>query len=94
MKAIKILHAVGRTIAIVGLMLVLLKAGQVTCERIRDWCEKKIERVSLPEFGAKVTPVLPKPKPPPLPPGYSIFVLCYHDFRASALRVSSTCPPG
>jgi len=88
MKAIKILHAIGSTIAIVGLMLVLLKAGQVTCERMRDWCEKKIERVSLPEFGAKVTPVLPKPKPPPLPPGYSIFVLCYHDFRERPNRWS------
>jgi len=88
MKANKILHAVGSAIAIVGLMLVLLKAGQVTYERMRDWCEEKIERVSLPEFTAKVTPVLPKPKPPPLPPGYSIFVLCYHDFRERPNRWS------
>jgi Predicted xylanase/chitin deacetylase len=81
MKAIKILHAIGSAIAIVGLMLVLLKTGQVTYERVKDWHEKKTKQVSLPNFGAKVVPTLPKPKPPTLPPDYSIFALCYHDFR-------------
>jgi len=88
MKAMKILHAIGSAIAIVGLMFVLLKVGQVTCERLRDWCEKKVERVSLPEFAARVTPVLPKPKPPTLPPDYSVFTLCYHDFRERPNRWS------
>jgi len=53
MKAIKILHAIGSAIAIVGLMLVLLKTGQVTYERVKDWHEKKTKQVSLPNFGAK-----------------------------------------
>ena len=79
MKAIKVLHAIGSTIAIVGLILVLLKTGQVTYERVKNWHEEKTKQVSLPKFDAKVVPTLPKPKP--LPPGYSILALCYHDFR-------------
>ena len=81
MKAIKILHAIGSAIAIAGLILVLLKTGQVTYERVKDWHERKTKQFGLPKFGAKVVPTLPKPKPPTLPPDYSIFALCYHDFR-------------
>ncbi len=88
MKATKVIHAIGSAIAIVGLMIVLLKAGQVTCERLKDWHEKKTKRVGLPKFDVKVTPVLPKPKPPTLPLGYYMFALCYHDFREQPSRWS------
>jgi len=81
MKTIELLRAIGSTIAIVGLLLVIFEAGRITYERLRNWQVKATESVSLPKLEGKVIPVLPKPKPPALPPDYSIFVLCYHDFR-------------
>jgi len=87
-KTIELFRAIGSTIAIVGLLLVIFEAGWITCERLRNWQVKATESVSLPKFEEKVIPVLPKPKHPVLPPDYSIFVLCYHDFREQPNRWS------
>ena len=88
MKKIELLRAIGSTVAILGLLFVMFEAGWVTYERLRNWQVRANERVSLPKLDRKVTPILPKLKPPTLPPNYSIFALCYHDFRERPNRWS------
>lgn len=80
--------AVGWSIAIAGLVLIVFEAGRITWERRTERGKQPSLRVTTP-IPDKRIPVAP-PKPRPLPPDYAVFVLCYHDFRENPNKWSIT----
>lgn len=98
MKAGELARVFGHSIAIAVLVFALFAGGKMTRERLESWLYKASERRSVKpseKFTERVdslrldrraitpSPRLPRPELPSLPPDYSIFVLCYHDFRES-----------
>lgn len=82
-----IIHAVGWGVAFAGLMFAVFKAGQMTWKRWVEWSEGVNRRVIIPSPDKRI---LVAPPPQPLPPGYAVFILCYHDFREKPNKWSIT----
>lgn len=83
-----IVQAFGWGIAIAGLMLAIFEAGQATWRRWVEWKARTHRKATSPVPDKRVSLIPPQPQP--LPPDYSVFVLCYHDFREKPTKWSIT----
>lgn len=89
MKPRTFTRTVGSTIAVVGLIFVLFKAGEMTWEQWSDWSKRSQESQILSRVDKSVSFAPMKPAPA-LPQGYSVFILCYHDFGEKPSKWSIT----
>lgn len=82
-------RTVGSVIAVACLIFALFKAGQMTWERWNNWGKRSQESPLLSRVDKSVsfTPMKPAPV---LPQGYSVFILCYHDFGEKPSKWSIT----
>lgn len=82
-------RTLGSVIAVAGLIFALFKAGQMTWERWNNWSKRSQESPLLSRVDKSVSFIPLKPVPV-LPQGYSVLILCYHDFREKPNRWSMT----
>ncbi len=88
MRPKNFVHAVGWSIAIAGLVLIVFEAGRITWERWTERSKQTYLRVTTPIPDKRIPVTTPKLRP--LPPDYAVFVLCYHDFRENPNKWSIT----
>jgi len=82
MNGAKFFLVLGKAFAIVGIAIAFIAAGVLTHREWQEWQTSELWRLSeKPSSPMRVSLKAPLPAPPVLPSNYTVFALCYHDFR-------------